>query len=152
MNLTANFTLWELSKSDYAIRRGVTNEPTMLAKQNLLRLCVQVLEPVRALIGVPMHINSGYRSFVVNSAIGGSARSAHTEGLAADFVPVGISIEKAFDLIRKSNIEFDQLILECDAWIHISVARDGVASKKQVLRASGTPGNWTYRNVTKDNV
>ena len=144
MQLTPHFTLWELSQSEYATRRGINNDATVLAKQNLLRLCIHVLEPVRELLGVPLHINSGYRNELVNSAIGGSKKSAHVEGRAADFVPVGMDLQVAFDRIRDSSIMFDQVILECDAWLHIAVAPERSVPRLQALLASGGPGTWSY--------
>jgi zinc D-Ala-D-Ala carboxypeptidase len=83
--LTPNFALAELTASQAAARAGISNTPAAAHLANLERLAGQ-LELVReALGGRPMLISSGYRSPKVNALVGGSASSAHTKGLAADF-------------------------------------------------------------------
>lgn len=143
MKLTKNFTLEEMTHSNTATRLGIENTPGDEQVENLRHLCETMLEPIRGILGVPLKINSGYRSPALNSYVGGSKNSAHRFGLAADFVPVGMPIQKAFERIRKHpELGWDQLILECDAWIHIGL-RDG-EQRGEVLTASGGPGNWSY--------
>ena len=60
MNLSRNFTLSELTKSDTAIRRGINNNPN--AEQiEKLKLCENILQPVRDHFG-RVKITSGFRS------------------------------------------------------------------------------------------
>jgi len=47
MNLTTNFTLSELVKSDTALRYDMDNTPGETEIENLRQLCEQVLQPVR---------------------------------------------------------------------------------------------------------
>ena len=47
MNLTANFTLSELVKSDTALRHDMDNTPGEIEIENLKRLAEKVLQPVR---------------------------------------------------------------------------------------------------------
>ena len=49
------------------------------------------LELIRSYFDVPVTINSGYRCFAHNIAVGGGARSQHLAGRAADIVVVGVS-------------------------------------------------------------
>lgn len=143
--LSEHFTLAELTRSGAAERLGVDNTPGPVEIANLRRLATTVLEPVRALLGVSIKINSGYRSEAVNKAVGSTSKhSAHLDGLAADTVPAGLDLRKAFDTIRASAIPFDQLIIENNAWIHIGIAAEGVKPRKQALIASGKPGAWSY--------
>lgn len=142
--LSPNFTLEELTFSEAALRLGVDNTPDEEAIANLTRLATTILEPMRALLDLPVHINSGYRSFEVNQRVGGATKSAHLLGNAADTVPIGMQLRAAFDKIRASGIPFDQLILECNAWCHISQAPVGTEPRRQALLASGGPGHWTY--------
>ena len=44
-----------------------------------------ILDIVRAHMGKPILINSGYRCKRLNEMVGGSSKSMHTKGLAADF-------------------------------------------------------------------
>lgn len=120
MKLTEHFTLEELTRSEVASRRGWNNEPPEEAKANLLRLA-QLLEKVREKIGKPLLINSGYRSKIVNDAVGSKETSQHRSGCAADFHVVGMSPGQVVKLIKDSDIRYDQVICEFDSWVHISV-------------------------------
>lgn len=148
MNLSQHFSLEELVRSEAAVRRGLDNTPNAGERMNLVRLCDAVLEPSRELLGVPFHINSGFRTPAVNAAVGSTAtNSAHMDGRAADFYPVGMDIKVAFGKLAVSGIPFDQLILECGSWVHIAVARVGMEPRLEVLKASGVPGAWIYEKV-----
>ena len=72
--------------------------------------------------------------------------SAHIEGRAADVVPVGRAILEAFhDLRISEGLPYDQLIFECGAWIHLSVAPEGQEPRREALLAQGGPGHWSYQ-------
>lgn len=143
--LSEHFTLSELTFSELALRQGFDNTPSEAVVTNLGRLARELLEPVRAILGVPLHINSGYRSPDVNAAIGGAVNSAHMEGRAADFVPIGIPILAAFhDLRIAVGLPFDELIYECAAWIHIGIAAEHLEPRREALVATGGPGAWHY--------
>ena len=47
MNLSRNFTLSELTKSDTAIRKGINNNPNAEQIEKLKALCENILQPVR---------------------------------------------------------------------------------------------------------
>jgi len=89
--LTPNFTLRELTRSDVATRMGKSIEPTPAIQNNLARLCLLVLEPIRAELGMPVRVLSGYRPIWLNTLVGGSAKSEHVDGRAADIEVVGMS-------------------------------------------------------------
>jgi len=110
MNLTRNFTLSELTKSDTAIRRGINNNPSAEQVEKLKALCENILQPVRDHFG-RVKITSGFRSVELCEAIGSSARSQHAKAEAADFECIGVDNVELFDWI-KSNLEPDQMILE----------------------------------------
>lgn len=141
MNLSAHFTLAELTHSQTAARRGIDNKPTDAALANMRDILCPGLEQVRALLGKPVLISSGYRSQLLNAAVGGSAKSQHMDGLAADFTCPGYGPPLAVaQIIKKSGIEFDQLLYEFDSWVHISFSKN---PRRQVLTidARGTrPG------------
>jgi len=52
MNLSRNFTLQELIKSDTAIRKGINNNPNAEQIEKLKALCENILQPVRECVGV----------------------------------------------------------------------------------------------------
>lgn len=84
MKLTEHFTLEELTASATAQARNLPNNPTVSDIHNLCALAVLVLEPLRLAIGHPLTITSGYRSAVLNRAVGGVSNSYHLTGRAAD--------------------------------------------------------------------
>ena len=85
MNLSNNFTLAELVKSQTAVRKNINNEPGTAEINNLIHLAETVLQPVREHFSKPVVISSGYRSPELCEAIGSSAKSQHAKGEAADF-------------------------------------------------------------------
>lgn len=133
MNLTDNFTLAGLTASETAARRGLDNTPPGYIVTNLRTLALK-LEECRRILGRPLTVTSGYRSPIVNQAVGSKPSSAHVQGLAADFIcpkfgsPLAVAAKLA-----SSGITFDQLIHEFGAWIHIGLRADGVPWRGQVL-------------------
>jgi len=49
MKLSDHFSLWELTKSQTAIRNGIDNTPDEESIKNLKEVCTKILEPVRTL-------------------------------------------------------------------------------------------------------
>ena len=133
-SLTEHFTLDELVASQTATRSGIDNTPGAATLRNLKSLA-EVLEEVRTLLGgVSLLISSGYRSPALNTAVGGSAKSAHLLGLAADFTaPKFGTVLQTAKKIAASGIAYDQLIHEYGAWVHIGLATPGVAPRRQNL-------------------
>jgi zinc D-Ala-D-Ala carboxypeptidase len=130
MNLTPHFTLKEMTVSQTAVRMGIDNTPNTRQITNLTRLCENILEPLRAMVGKPINVSSGFRNPTVNSLIGGSSTSQHMKGEAADFTVEGLTVQELFDLIRTSALPYDQLIQEFDAWVHVSF---GPRDRRQAL-------------------
>ena len=135
MRLSPHFDLSELTASQYATRFSIDNSPTQPIIDNLTRLCVEVLEPLREAIGKPIIISSGYRSPSLNRAIGGSAGSAHMFGLAADISVPGITTRNVCFQILTERIKFDQLIDEFGSWVHVSIAPKNSTNRGQQLEA-----------------
>lgn len=81
--LTPHFRLVEFLRSDTADTYGHDNIPNWDILVNLNRLALR-LEDVRNIVGLPIVINSGYRSPIVNDLVGGALDSYHIHGLAAD--------------------------------------------------------------------
>ena len=144
--LSPNFTLEELVRSRDALRVGIENTPSAEVIANLATWCALLGEPIRSLLGVPLHVDSGYRSPRLNAYEHGSATSAHMVGCAVDIVPVGLSMNLAFSMIRGAGLPIDQLIFECNAWLHVGMVRPGTAPRGlyELAAAGSVPGNWTY--------
>ena len=130
MLITPHFTFDEMTVSQLAARDGFDNTPPPEARGNLQLLC-GALEQVRALFGAPIIVSSGFRSEKVNRLIGGATNSQHVQGLAADFTVIEVSPRETVRRISESAVPFDQLILEFDRWVHLSVAPG--TPRRQVL-------------------
>jgi len=144
MILSKNFTLKELTFSDYATRHGIDNSPPQPIMQELSMLCIQLLEPLRTYLQSRIHVTSGYRCPELNQAIGGSPTSQHMKGQAADFTADAWSNLEVLEKIMHSHLQFDQLILEGDpvtGWIHISRSDN---PRHEVLRAIFVNGKAVY--------
>lgn len=118
--LSEHFTYEELTFSETALRLKVENTPPPAAYENLIRLA-NLLEKVRAAIGKPIMVTSGYRSKFVNDALGSKESSQHRVGCAADIKVPGMTPDAVCKAIMAAGIEYDQLIREFDSWTHISV-------------------------------
>jgi hypothetical protein len=140
MNLTEHFNLDELTYSPTAVRLSIDQTPPPSVLANLQKTA-ESMEQVRALLGHPIKVNSGYRSIPLNKAVGGSAKSDHLDGWAVDFVCPGFGTPKEVcRAIMDSDIDFSQCIYE-GTWCHISFKPD---SKRQVLTAHFANGKATY--------
>ena len=140
MELTRNFTLEELTKSDTAIRKGINNNPNAEQIEKLKTLCEKILQPVRDHFGKVVSVSSGFRSEELCEAIGSSKNSQHAKGQAADFEIFGVSNQELVIWIDK-NLDYDQMILEFwkgpdepnSGWVHVSYKKEG--NRKELLRA-----------------
>ncbi len=140
MNLTEHFTLQEMTFSSTAERRGIHNEPDSIAAANLTATAMG-LEQVRALLGAPLHIDSGYRCPALNKAVGGAWNSAHLRGCAADFTCASFGTpQQIVEAIASSPIAFDQLIQE-GTWVHIAFDPN---PRREVLTAHFNGQGVTY--------
>ena len=137
MNLSPHFTLSELTRTS----TGLPNGPAPSQVAALTSLCVHILEPIRALLGVPLRITSGFRGSAVNAAIKGAAGSQHMRGEAADIVPVGIDVEAAMGLIAAARLPVDQLIVyPAGGFLHVSYAAQR-ANRGELLRSAAVGGS-----------
>lgn len=143
MQLTEHFSLEELTFSSTAAVRGIDNTPSDEIVKNLSVLAV-ALEAVRALLGFPLHIDSGYRCAALNEAVRGVADSAHVTGFAADFIcpEFGAPLEIVKKIVAGSSIRFDQVIQE-GSWVHLSVAP---TMRQEVLTAHFVNGRASYQH------
>ena len=140
MQLSKNFSLEEMERSQTAQRMGIKNKAGSGEIKNLTDLCYNVLEPCRAKFDKPIRISSGYRSEELCVAIGSKKTSQHALGMAVDMeIPSERNLKVALWL--QNNVDFDQLILEYytgeanSGWIHVSY-HEG-SNRKQVLTFDG---------------
>lgn len=144
MNLSKHVTRSEFERSETAINRGINNSMNEFEIERAKLLCENCFEPIRAKVGAPIRINSGFRSAALNRAIkGSSTTSQHSLGEAMD---LDLHDRDLFEWII-DNVEFDQLIFEGGTidradWFHISYRKGRL--RKQVLRMTKKGGKSTY--------
>jgi zinc D-Ala-D-Ala carboxypeptidase len=148
MNLSPNFTLSEMTKSETALRHDLDNTPGDEEIGNLKTLCEKVLQPVRDHYGKGVKVNSGFRHPNVNAAVGGSKTSDHCKGQAADIEIPGVANADLAQWISE-NLDYTQLILEFytpgipdSGWVHVSYNPSDL--KKQILTATKKDGKTVY--------
>lgn len=124
MNLSPHFTLEELTRSEAAARNGWDNSPNQEEIANLQRLAYLLEKVKEAVGGKPVMINSGFRSKQVNDSVGSKDTSQHRLGCAADIRVPGMTPRQVVEACIAASVLFDQIILEFDAWTHISVSTD----------------------------
>jgi hypothetical protein len=154
MQLSTNLSLAEVTRSETAKRRGISNMPTPEHIENFKKLAINIFQPIREHFGKPILISSGYRSAELNKAIGGSLSSQHCSGEAIDIDMDGTDITNAqiFNYI-KDNLNFDQMIWEFGTdtnpdWVHVSFAANR-SQRKQILVAKKVNGKTTYTPYSK---
>ena len=140
MNLSRNFTLLELIKSDTAVRKGINNNPNAGQIEKLKDICENILQPVRDHFG-RVKVTSGFRSEDLCLAIGSSRNSQHAKAENAEVA----------DWVKK-NLETDQLILEYytpgepnSGWIHASWVSEN--KRAQYLLAYRQEGKTKYKPI-----
>ena len=151
MQLSENFSLLELTKSQTAERKDIDNTPSPEHQENLKLLCTHILQPVRDHFERVVSVSSGYRSPELCTAIGSKTTSQHAKGQAADFEIFGVSNKALADYID-SELHYDQLILEYwkesdpnSGWVHCSYSESN--KRRQYLRAYKENGSTKYEPI-----
>ena len=117
--MTPHFTLAELTATSH---RQFDNTPNETELANLQKLA-EFLEEVKTLLdGKPIMINSAFRSKQVNDSVGSKDTSQHRLGYAADFKVPGMTPDQVVRALVASDLPFDQVIREFDAWTHVSIS------------------------------
>ena len=155
MKLSSNFWLYEFTRSQKATRFGIDNQPDVKALEELRALVANVLQPLREMVKRPINISSGYRSPELNEMIGGSKKSQHMKGQAADIECFGLSNAALAKMIF-DHFQYDQLILEFhvpeegpnSGWIHVSHRRSGDNRQKALRATRNGDGKTVYEQIT----
>ena len=151
--LSAHFWLREFLRSETATRMGLKIEtPPEDIIGNLARLCHEVLEPFRVILGAPVTVLSGWRPPWLNTAVGGSVRSDHMVGRAADFVVAGIGNAEVCRRLAATTLPFKQCILEFPplGWVHVSAPAPGMAAKREIITAVKHDKTTVYLQGIRD--
>lgn len=122
MQLSEHFTLEEMTRSATAVRLKINNNPGPDEVKNLQILCLQVLEPARKELRVPMTITSGYRCKALNNAVGGVTGSYHVMGKAADIAVNSYAFAKHLADALNNQALTDIVLVEVSRksiWVHV---------------------------------
>lgn len=132
MNLSAHFTLDELTHTDH---RELDNTPNEQELANLNRLAAFLEEVKTVLGGKPIMVNSAFRSKAVNDAVGSKDTSQHRVGCAADLRVPGMTPDEVVKAVIASGIGYDQVIREFDRWTHVSIpnAANGTPRRQALI-------------------
>jgi len=140
--IAPHFSLEELTVTQQRDKSGniMRNDPDPDSLCNLKLLANTMLEQIRTLWDCPMRVNSAFRCEAVEIKVSGKAYGQHMLGQAADIVPISrakhLSIKQAYEMIWKSTLPYDQLLLEMAGeavWIHVSIAKAGATPRRQAL-------------------
>jgi len=138
MRLSPHFSLEELTHSDTATRLGFDNTPNDEIIVNLTFLASQ-LEHVRSILNHPILVSSGFRCHALNDHLGSNRTSKHTQGLACDFIcPSFGSPRDICDTLIAAGLDYDQIILEFDRWVHIAFTEDNPRQQALIIDKEGT--------------
>lgn len=145
MQLTDNFSLEELTRSQLATRSGIDNSVPKLKMGNIRRLA-DFLQELRNNLteklgkDTPVNVSSGYRCYILNVLVGGSERSGHLSALCADISVPGMSpLELALFIESTMGGKYDQLIHEFGEWVHVGLSEEGEALRGQNITAMLEP-------------
>ena len=121
--ITEHFSFYELTDSTRHTELVPQNRIDAMAYQKQLKYIAGAHEEIRAVLGVPLDMSSGYRNPKLNKAVGGSPTSGHTKALCGDSVP-RMDVKKAFEILLKNKDKLPsvkKIILESFGgaiWLH----------------------------------
>jgi len=140
--LTPHFTLAELTVTDH---RTLDNTPDAAALANLQRLA-EFLEKVKELLRFkPVMVTSAYRSKAVNDAVGSKDTSQHRLGCAADIRVPGMTPDAVVRAVLASQLPYDQIIREYDAWTHISIPNAPALAPRRMALIIDKTGQFPFK-------
>ncbi len=125
----------QITYSPTANKYGIDNSCQPAHYENAIWLLDKIIEPLRK--QKEFVISSWYRSEALNNhpEVRGSRKSDHMLGLAVDILPVRMDLMDFYNFIKdETKLPYKQLILEFNAWVHISYERTQFP-RRQNLRA-----------------
>jgi zinc D-Ala-D-Ala carboxypeptidase len=151
-NISKHVSYEEGVRSNTALRLGIENTPRAEQLEKMSVVANEVFEPLREWVGGPIKINSFFRCYKLNKAIGGSKTSQHMSGQAMDIDDTfGCKTNAEMFNYVKDNLDFDQMIWEFGDddnpnWVHISfVSKE--ENRNRCLKAYKEKGKTKYKVI-----
>jgi hypothetical protein len=143
MRISKHISYREATRSVTAERKGYDNTPNAEQLENMKLLAKEVFEPLREHFNKPIKVESFFRCYKLNKAIGGSKNSQHMKGEAIDIDDDfgGLTNADMFYYIA-DHLKWDQLIWEFGdnvnpGWIHVSYKESGNRNKISIAYKVG---------------
>ena len=151
-NLSDNFTLYELIKSDNHAECVFYPSKEVVAALHVI--AKHILQPIRDEVG-KVRINSGYRNPILNSKVGGVHNSVRQYflngnqlGMASDIVPTSRSLVDTFHWIIDNHEMLGlktAIIYPSRGFIHLDTR-----NSRPEFVAMSSPSHGKYEFYTKD--
>ncbi|MDD5212551.1 MAG: D-Ala-D-Ala carboxypeptidase family metallohydrolase [Sulfuricurvum sp.] len=146
IQLTEHFSFNELTDSGAHPELVAQNRIEAQGYLKQLKHTAASLEEIRDALGVPLVVSSGFRNTALNNAVKGSATSKHKLGLCADFMPKGMDIHAAMEVLKKSNklLSVRKVIFEGvkgKLWFHVQTK--SIASEPTEFYVTSDGKNYT---------
>ena len=151
-NISRHVSHKEGVRSNTAARKGIENTPSEEQLTKMKLVSEKVFEPLREWVGGPIKINSFFRCYKLNKAIGGSKTSQHMSGQAMDIDDTfGHKTNAEMFNYIKDNLDFDQMIWEFGDddnpdWVHISYVSPD-ENRRRCLKAYRIDGKTKYKVI-----
>lgn len=162
-----NFLNEDIWLSNSAIKHRINNKPSETQIELITEMFQVTVQPLRTLLGVPLKVNSCFRSVKLNQKVGGERYSDHlaledTCAIDIDESVKGLSegitnLEIARKLIA-SDIPFFKLVLEfpeykglSPSWLHISYSTDPSKHNERIIYGVSKNNPGKYIKITNAN-
>ena len=149
MDFAPHFPESEMTNSDTAAaQRPPLNNACPAELRDTLAATSWKAEDARTILGVPCRVNSGFRSMALNAIVakGSNTTGVHPLALAVDILPIGMSVEAAFEALQAATsfmMDVDQLIIE-NGCLHIGRPRPGQKPRHELRADKWTNGERHY--------
>ena len=148
--ITEHFTFYEMTDSERHPELVEQNRIDAMAYQKQIKYIAGTLEEIRAVLGVPLMVTSGFRNNALNKAVGGSPTSGHAKGLCADIEPLGMEVLKAQKIIMVNKDKCPSLkkciveMVKGKEWLHIETKTERFQPTQFFVTTNGR----TYTEVS----
>lgn len=111
-----HFSFQELIHTD----THLDNSPSCAAHLSNLSCLWDTLNYLREKLGRPIIVNSAYRTDAVNKQVGGSKRSLHKQGRAADICCEPLYMDELWSIIQSEKDNLSEII-KYSTFYHIAI-------------------------------